>query len=334
MENSKSMLPLVTSMVLVFITVILGILLIPAFEGIVVNRTPEKVLVYGDHPLILIQTITFITIGVSLAINVVNVVMFKQLDFKRLGTILTLIGTFILVVFFIAMLFVYPVKVGDLNIDRFNSYAWSLSLAGMIITLGIWLVWLFGLLSQQQEQPMTIKLISEGAISVGLAVVLSILSDIIGLKMPNGGSFSLSMLPLFIFALRRGIISGSLVGLTYGIINFLVDGLIIHWGSIFFDYLIPFTLLAAVAGIYMKKANNGLIGFSVLAVLLGGFMRYLFHGLSGMIFFAQWAPEGMSAFYYSFIWYNLPYMAVSTAGALLFVLMLHKRLITLDTRIV
>ncbi|MFA5720427.1 MAG: energy-coupled thiamine transporter ThiT, partial [Acholeplasmataceae bacterium] len=88
------------------------------------------------------------------------------------------------------------------------------------------------------------------------------------------------------------------------------------------------------AGIFMKKANDGIIGFSILAVLLGGFARYVFHSLSGVIFFAEWAPENMNVFYYSFVWYNLPYMAVSTAGSLLFVFLLHKRLITLETRIV
>ncbi len=185
------------------------------------------------------------------------------------------------------------------------------------------------------EKDLSIKVISEGAVSVGLAVVLGIISDLIpGLKMPNGGSFSLSMLPLFIFSLRRGAINGSLVGLTYGVINFLIDGLIIHLGSIFFDYLFPFTLLGLVSGLFIKKATNGQIYCSVIAVLLGGFIRYLLHSISGVIFFSDYTPDGMHAVYYSFIFYNLPYMLVSTLGSLIFVVILHKRLISLDTRIV
>jgi thiamine transporter len=185
------------------------------------------------------------------------------------------------------------------------------------------------------EKDLSIKVITEGAISVGLAVVLGIISDLIpGFKLPNGGSFSLSMLPLFIFSLRRGATSGALVGLTYGIINFLIDGLILHWGSIFFDYLIPFSLLGLVSGLFSKKATNGLIHYSIIAVLLGGFIRYLLHSISGVIFFSDYTPEGMHAIYYSFIFYNLPYMLVSTIGSLVFVVILHKRLISLDTRIV
>ncbi len=184
------------------------------------------------------------------------------------------------------------------------------------------------------EKDLSIKVISEGAVSVGLAVVLGIISDLIpGLKLPNGGSFSLSMLPLFIFALRRGAISGALVGLTYGTINFMLDGLIIHWGSIFFDYLFPFTLLGLVSGLFTKKATNGFIYYSVIAVLLGGFIRYLLHSISGVIFFSDYVPKGMHAVYYSFIFYNLPYMLVSTLGSLTFVLILHSRFISLDTRI-
>ena len=83
-------------------------------------------------------------------------------------------------------------------------------------------------------------MVTEGAIMVALSMVLSVLSDLIPfLKLPNGGSFSLSMLPIFIFALRRGSIGGFVVGLAYSIINFLIDGMVLHWGSIFFDYLIP-----------------------------------------------------------------------------------------------
>ncbi len=184
------------------------------------------------------------------------------------------------------------------------------------------------------ENNISIKIVSEGAISVALAVVLGVISDLIpGLKMPNGGSFSLSMLPLFIFSLRRGAINGSLVGLTYGIINFLIDGLIIHIGSIFFDYLIPFSLLGLVSGLFSKKATKGYIHCSVIAVLLGGFIRYLLHSISGVIFFADYTPTGMHAVYYSFIYYNLPYMLISTIASLFLVVVLHKRLISLDTRI-
>ena len=48
-----------------------------------------------------------------------------------------------------------------------------------------------------------VQILTEGAMMVALAVVLSVVSDLIGLKMPQSGSVSLSTLPIVIFALRR-----------------------------------------------------------------------------------------------------------------------------------
>jgi len=186
---------------------------------------------------------------------------------------------------------------------------------------------------RKEQEEITIDVIAEGSILAALAIVLSIASDLIpGLKMPNGGSFSLSMLPLFIFALRRGVTPGIIMGLLYSVVNFLLDGLFFHWGSIFFDYLLPFSLLAGVAGLFSKKAQKGHYSATILAVLFGGSVRYIFHGLSGAIFFAEYAGE-YNAWFYSFIIYNLPYMAISTIGSLIITLILQNRFITLDSRI-
>ena len=178
-----------------------------------------------------------------------------------------------------------------------------------------------------------VQILTEGAMMVALAVVLSVVSDLIGLKMPQSGSVSLSTLPIVIFALRRGSLSGALVGLTYGIINLLIDGFY-HWGSIFFDYVIPFTLVGFLSGLFSKKAQDGLIWYTILAALVSGLARYLCHSFSGVIFFSDYAPEGMTAFYYSFIFYNAPYMAVNIVLNLIIIFAVHSRLITKDSRVV
>lgn len=342
MNDSKNWVQtLVVGVLLLIVGVALMITLFPFFKGIAINRETledgTKVLVYGHHPLSLLKGIGIGVLSLSGVLILVNFLKeILQAKHQKTISLFSLLGMGFILIYFISMLIVFPLTVGDVNMDKYNYHAWSVSLAGSILSLSMFSLWLFSFIAKtQQAVNLNIQLISEGAICVALAIVLSVLSDLIpGLKMPNGGSFSLSMLPLFVFALRRGVVPGALVGFTYGIANFLIDGLIIHWGSIFFDYFMPFTLLGAIGGVFMKKANKGVIGYSVVAVVMGSFVRYLFHGLSGMIFFAEYTPDGMSAFYYSFIFYNLPYMVVSTIGALLFVVLLHKRLITLDTRIV
>lgn len=174
---------------------------------------------------------------------------------------------------------------------------------------------------------------AEGAILIALAITLSLISKVIPMfELPQGGSFSLSMLPIFIYGLRRGVKAGLIGGLLYGVVNLITDGMILHLGSIFFDYLIPFTLVGVLAGLYSKKALNGHYSSVILAVLIGSFLRYVMHGLSGVIFFSDYA-DGMNVWLYSFIIYNLPYMLVSTVGTLIVIILLAKNFIFLDTRI-
>lgn len=216
-----------------------------------------------------------------------------------------------------------------LGFDDTNNYVFSLSLAAMILALSYLLITLYNKYLKVENSELTVEIAAEGAMMVALAVVLSITSDVVGLKLPYGGSISLSMLPLFVFALRKGVTPGLMVGFLYGLINFIIDGMFFHWGSIFFDYLIPFTLLAGFAGLFSKKALKGRYAYTIIAVIGGGFLRYIFHGFSGVIFFGQYMPDTFdNVWFYSFIAYNLPYMAISTAITLVVILLLHKQFIT------
>jgi len=156
---------------------------------------------------------------------------------------------------------------------------------------------------------METKRLVEIGIFVGIAIVLELISTLIPfLHMPQGGSISLGMLPIFIIAYRYGVKEGVIAGFVFGIINFILSGYAIHWGSIFFDYIFAFSALG-IAGIFKKNALSSTPSF-ILGILLGGFLRYIFHGLSGVIFFSSFAGD-FNPWFYSFIVYNLPYMAAS-----------------------
>ncbi len=168
------------------------------------------------------------------------------------------------------------------------------------------------------------KRITEIAVLISIAAVLEAISTFIPfLHMPQGGSASLGMLPIFIIAFKYGIKDGMIAGFIFGIINFAIGGFLIHWGSIFFDYIFAFSVLG-LAGIYQDAfANNKSF---VKGILIGGFLRYLMHSLSGVLFFSQYAgTEG--AFIYSFIFYNLPYMSISILLCLIVGLAIKKRII-------
>jgi len=169
------------------------------------------------------------------------------------------------------------------------------------------------------------KRITEIAVLIAVAATFEAISTFIPfLKWPYGGSVSVGMLPIFIIAFKYGLRDGLMAGFIFGFINFAFGGFIIHWGSIFFDYIFAYTLIG-FAGLYKEIAFTDNKAF-VKGILLGGFLRYLMHGLSGVIFFHTYAgSEG--AFVYSFIFYNLPYMALSIALCIAIGLIIKERLL-------
>lgn len=168
------------------------------------------------------------------------------------------------------------------------------------------------------------KRITEIAILIAVAAVLEAISTYIPfLHMPQGGSASLGMLPIFFIAFKYGVKDGLIAGFIFGILNFALGGFLIHWGSIIFDYFLAFTFLG-FAGIFKGCTLENNRSF-VKGILLGGFLRYLMHSLSGVLFFSQYAgTEG--AFIYSFLFYNLPYMAVSIALCIVVGLAIKSRI--------
>lgn len=127
-----------------------------------------------------------------------------------------------------------------------------------------------------------------GALCVSLAFVLSYIRI---WHMPQGGSVTLaSMLPIMVFAYIYGTPKGLVVALAYGLLQMLQDLYIVHWAQAAMDYILAFLSLA-LAGLFKKSILPGAI--------LACFSRYVFHVLSGVIFFAEYAPEGQNVWVYS-----------------------------------
>ncbi|WBW99213.1 energy-coupled thiamine transporter ThiT [Oceanirhabdus sp. W0125-5] len=153
---------------------------------------------------------------------------------------------------------------------------------------------------------LTPKLISIIGVVVALTFVLNL---VVLFKMPQGGSVTLgSMVPIIILALIYGPEVGFLAGFIFGLINLLVSPYIVHPIQVLFDYPLPFMMLGLAGFFKYKQSNyfNGVI-YRLLGVTAAVFGRFIFHWLSGVIFFGQYAPEGMSPYWYSFI-YNGSYL--------------------------
>ena len=146
---------------------------------------------------------------------------------------------------------------------------------------------------------------------IGMAVALSAILNFIPLwRMPQGGSISLEMLPILIIALRWGTIPGMMAGAVYGLVQLALGPFIVHPVQLVLDYPLPY-MLVGLAGIFSNKiylkTKGSTYGWLLLAVLAGGLGRFISHFLSGVIFFAQYAPEGQNPWVYSAI-YNVSYL--------------------------
>ncbi|HRY78364.1 MAG TPA: energy-coupled thiamine transporter ThiT [Candidatus Izemoplasmatales bacterium] len=170
------------------------------------------------------------------------------------------------------------------------------------------------------------RVLTETAVLVAVALVLDTLA---GLYSPfkYGGSISPAMLPIFFLAVRHGWKRGLIAGFLFGILQSLVGA---ATGNFYFlsipqyllDYLVAYTVLG-VAGFFAGAVRRPWL--LAAAIFAAGFLRYLAHGFSGVVYWAQWAPDGVNVWFYSFILYNLPYMSASILLCIVLGLVLQNR---------
>ena len=171
-----------------------------------------------------------------------------------------------------------------------------------------------------------ILVLVEGAAMVALATVLSFCRVF---KLPWGGSITLlSMLPIVLFSIRRGVKKGLIVSFVFSLVQFfqgVLDGLF-GWGltpgmliaCILLDYILAFFVLG-LAGLFRRK---GIVGW-ICGIALAVGLRFVCHFLSGVVIWGSFGElwSGFSTdntWLYSFLYngcYMLPEMIFTIIGA-------------------
>ena len=147
------------------------------------------------------------------------------------------------------------------------------------------------------------KMLAYAALCIAISFVLSYIRL---LKMPQGGSITpASMLPIMMFAYAFGFGPGLVCSMAYGVLQMFQDMYIVGWVQATLDYVLAFGSLALVALFRNWKSP---FNFSV-GVVVAGIVRVFFHVLSGVVYFADYAPEGMDPLVYS-LGYNLTSVGV------------------------
>lgn len=135
-----------------------------------------------------------------------------------------------------------------------------------------------------------------------------------------GGSVTLfSMLPLCIFSYVFGFFPALLVGLIYGVLQFIQSPYIFTPLTVILDFLLAFSSVSLAS--ISKKISSGKYSL-LLGVIFVYAVRFIFHFFSGVIYFyggGIWANlPSDNAFIYSLLYqavYLIPDLIICLTGA-------------------
>ena len=166
------------------------------------------------------------------------------------------------------------------------------------------------------------KALCEGAIMVALALILGMLRLN---RLPDGGSITLSILPLTCFALRYGSAWGFLAGFAFGGLDYVLNyGIAIDWTTILCDYFLAYGMLGLGAGLFKGRRGSAYSG-----TLAGGALMFLCSYLVGVFVWGKYMPAiflGMpmtSPWFYSFL-YNITWAGPDVALTLVIYALLYR----------
>lgn len=168
-----------------------------------------------------------------------------------------------------------------------------------------------------------LRALCEGAVFVALAQAISYLKLY---ELPNGGSVSLGMLPIFFYCARWGWKNGFIASFAYGLLQLIFDGAY-AWGpwSMLLDYILAFGALG-VAGFFSRSKGGVFLG-----TVVGSLARFVFSFISGVTIYRIVAPTetlGLTftnPYLYSLV-YNISYIGISAIACIVILAVLYKPL--------
>ena len=164
------------------------------------------------------------------------------------------------------------------------------------------------------KQHLKLRALTEGAIFVAMAQIVSYIKLF---ELPNGGSVTVGMLPIFLFCARWGFGPGMLASISYSVLQLLFDGAYAWgWQSMIGDYLLAFSVLG-IAGLFHRQKYGFFTG-----TVAGCLARFLVSYVAGATIWAEYMPDtffGMTMttpWFYSAL-YNGSYMLLNMILCLL-----------------
>lgn len=181
---------------------------------------------------------------------------------------------------------------------------------GVLVLLMLLALLLPTVFSGKGNRKMTTKQLTYCSIAMALAIVASFIKFA---KLPFGGSITMfSMFFICFIGYLYGPKLGLMTGVSYGILQLLIDPYIYAPLQVLLDYPLAFGALG-LSGCFWKSRHGLIKGCTV-----GMLCRYLCHVISGYVFFASYAPEGMNPMVYT-LSYNLTYILPELIATLILI---------------
>lgn len=133
------------------------------------------------------------------------------------------------------------------------------------------------------SEKIRLRALCEGALFIAAAQLLGYVKLF---SLPNGGSITLNMLPIFIYCTRWGFGLGISAGFTLGLLQLFLDGAYAWgWQSIIGDYLLAYTVIG-LAGLFPRREKGLFTG-----IILGSTARFLVSYVVGATVWSEYMPE-------------------------------------------
>jgi len=172
-----------------------------------------------------------------------------------------------------------------------------------------------------------LTILVEGAVIAAVCMALSL----IPIESPNAAfDLSLGLIPLSVYAVRRGLLPAIAVGLIWGLIHPLFGkAYILSIPQFILEYPFAFSF-GGFFGLYAGKIRTRLAGripagaavtkltgkpqksplfWIVLASVTACAARWIWHFIAGVLIWSSYAPEGMNPWFYSFLFNGASFLA-------------------------
>lgn len=165
-----------------------------------------------------------------------------------------------------------------------------------------------------------VNITSQMIARIGMSLALCAIIGMIKIyHFPQGGSITPGrFVPIMFIAFIYGPEIGMFTGFVMGILDLFMDPYILSPIQVLFDYPLAFMMLG-LAGFFRKKKYIG--------VIVGTLGRMICSTISGVAFFAEYAPEGMSPLVYS-LSVNVPIIGIEGLICLVIISLLPIEQIT------